>query len=215
MRSLNELIDGLNEQSGMRKHELIALQSKYGSATGKFKDVLGRVIIVMTYAHWEGAVKQMAVCYLDYVRFKSTPLSHLEFPFQALAIRVPLSLAEKSVRSINKHLEVVDIIRNIRSSSSSINPSLSIDTESNLDWCVFENICVSLGIHLDDSWTGRGPMINEMVKLRCEIAHGVLVNVNEKQVYEVLEFGIWGIDQFSMIIQNSAAAKSHLLEPYR
>ena len=74
-----------------------------------------------------------------------------------------------------------------------------IDSNSNLDYKNFENICQSMGIDCQSYWSNYNHFIDELVKNRCDIAHGGLDVQSYKYADEVLTKVIEFIDTYLFI----------------
>lgn len=209
VRTEGELIDFLANNSQRRKRELISVNTDL-KAKAKNYDRSSRTAVVFAYAHWEGFVKDSARAYVNFVVYKSRPIKEFVPAFQALASRNVLLQAEKATKKLLPHIRVVKSLIDELDQSCSIDSSLAIDTESNLTSHVFENICLSVGLNYEPSWSTFGPFMDDMYRTRCEVAHGELVAPARNRAIECVDFTIKSIDAFSSDITNSAVTKSYL-----
>lgn len=210
IRSKSELIDFLGGEKQIRKKELISLIHDLQNPKAKNIEKHCRSAIVLAYAHWEGFIKEAAKAYVRYVSSKSRKLSDLSTNFQAMACRQDLIIAQGATRKIEPHMSVIRRFTDDFSKSVSINPDDAINTESNLNSEVFENICASVGIDYNSCWAIDGPFIDDLFSNRCAIAHGELQNPKREYAIESLNFIINAIDKFSTEIEN-AAIQEHFL----
>jgi MAE_28990/MAE_18760-like HEPN len=67
IKSLEQLVDHLSNESRIRKRELIAVRQMLPPATRAAVDFSLRLSPVMAYAHWEGYIKEAAKAYLLYL----------------------------------------------------------------------------------------------------------------------------------------------------
>lgn|GEM_PF-1430832 len=210
-RNKTELIDTLGNIKQERKRELFTLSSELKAA--KYPNdlpLVRRAAIIFSYAHWEGFIKDASQAYVIFVASKSRKLSDLIINFQALACRQELIIAQKATKRIFPHLIVVKRLTDEINESYSLNPSTSIDTESNLTSEIFENICNCIGIDYKLNWEVQGPFIDDLFRNRCAIAHGELYVPDMKYSIEALEFSIKAIDQFSTEVENAVELDAYL-----
>lgn len=209
IRSLSELIDFLAGRKKERRRELISLSQEIADAK-KSASHNRRAAVVLSYAHWEGFVKDAASAYVAFVSHKSKKLSELIVNFQALACRQELMSAQTATRRIFTHINVARRFTEDLDRTFSINADGVIDTESNLTSVVFENICVCVGIDYHLTWATDGPFMDDLFKNRCAVAHGELYTPTNDYALEALSFTIKSIDQFSTNIENEAINEAYL-----
>lgn len=209
IRSQNELIDFLAGRKKERKRELISLSQEIADAR-KNVTYSKRAAVVLSYAHWEGFVKDAASAYVAFVSHKSRKLSELIVNFQALACRQELMNAQTATRRIFSHINVARRFTEDLDRTFSINSDGVIDAESNLTSVVFENICVSVGIDYYKTWATDGPFMDDLFKNRCAVAHGELYTPTKDYALETLCFTIKSIDRFSTDIENEAINEAYL-----
>ena len=169
-----------------------------------------RTAIVFSYAHWEGFVKQASVAYLMLVCYKTRPLSRLTGNFWALACRQELALGGGATKKIAPHIDIVRLLTDDVERAFSIDASSAIDTESNLNYAVFKNICESIGVDYDKKWKDEEPSMNDLFNYRCAIAHGELYTPDNKYALEVTKRVIEWIDSYATDIENSAIGNKYL-----
>jgi hypothetical protein len=164
---------------------------------------------VFSYAHWEGFVKDAAQAYIAFAMYPAPALRALTACFQALVSRSVLLEAAAAKKKIGHHLEVVKRFTDRIDEAVRLDPGKAIDTESNLQWEVFANICDSIGVDLA-RWSAYGPFMNEMFVQRCAIAHGSLVPVPDEYANETLTKALEFIDWFKADVTNAATRNRHL-----
>jgi len=213
LRAKEELINFLDNSSKIRKRELISLN---GIIQGKGREhekmIACRSAILLSHAHWEGFVKEAAKAYISYVAFKAPFLDKVKANFQAIACKPYFMIAGKATNRIAPHIEIVrqftDLIT-VNSVKTMIDIETAINTESNLGWDVFENICQTIGID-HNHWSINGQFINDLRDSRNSIAHGGLDRPDEKYSTEVIKFVLESIDQFKAQIENAALTDAYL-----
>ncbi|MBE0597845.1 MAG: hypothetical protein IH614_11290 [Desulfuromonadales bacterium] len=209
IRSSNELIDFLAGRRKERKRELISLSQDIADAR-KSAPHYKRAAVVLSYAHWEGFVKDAASAYVFFVSHKSKKLSDLIVNFQALACRQELMCAQIATRRLSPHINVARRFTEDLDRTFNINADNVIDTESNLSSIVFENICACVGINYHRAWATDGPFMDDLLKNRCAVAHGELYTPTNDYALETLSFTIKSIDRFSTDIENEAINEAYL-----
>ncbi|NJN61065.1 MAG: hypothetical protein HC795_05625 [Coleofasciculaceae cyanobacterium RL_1_1] len=205
VKSRVQFIDSLDEQSASRKRELITLKSLLKECNRDHEQqTLRRSCIVLAYAHWEGFIKDASITYVEYVDNQSLQLKQMSINFQAIACRSLIQNASKATKKISPHLNLFRQILINSSEKLRVNSEIAIDTESNLDATVFQNICMVVGVDYDSTWHTKRAFINDMVKRRCSIAHGEIGQpLDDKYVLEVIDFVIEAIDGFKTDLENA------------
>lgn len=207
-KSKELLIDFVHQQSQERKRELISISQSLKTMRDHEQKLLCRGAIVFSYAHWEGFVKDISLAYISHVAFKAPTFEALTQNFQALAFKAKITTCGKATKRIQPHLDLLQEILGSSGDKVKIDPQKSIDTESNLDSIVFENICKTVGIDYTSYWSTYSPYLDELVKNRCLIAHGELFVPNREYAVEVLSFTQRSIDQFGSDISNAVTMES-------
>src|SRR5438105_9171667 len=94
IRTREQLQEAMSEEFAWRKKELHSLKMLvHANETTRNRDMCIRAAVPLLYAHWEGIVKQLGSCYLEFVARQK--LKHGELPanFLAMAIRKMLRVA--------------------------------------------------------------------------------------------------------------------------
>jgi hypothetical protein len=207
IRTDEHLLDFLAENKQRRKRELVSLKQDISAVVAAKR--VERSTIVLAYAHWEGFVKQAARAYVQLVSNKSRAFTSLSPNFQALVCRQELRIAQQAAKRIGPHLMLINLLMNDRVNSTTIDEN-AIDTESNLNSEVFQNICLSIGINYDVMWSHEAPFINDLFENRCAIAHGELFEPRHDYALEVVGKVLDWIDSFSTDVENAAIEKAYL-----
>ncbi|CAK8722505.1 MAG: hypothetical protein CDV28_13917 [Candidatus Electronema aureum] len=210
IRAAQELINFLSERKQNRKRELISLSQDLSPPKGHPTAHTCKAAVVLAYAHWEGFVKEAAQAYVNLVAHKSKRLDALALSFQALVFRQELLAAQSATRRIQQHLSLTKRFTDDITSSCKIDHDRAIDTESNLNAEVFENICLSVGLDYQTYWAVHGHRMDDLVANRCAIAHGEMSTPEDKYAREAVNFVIKAIDQFSTDIENAATLEQYL-----
>lgn len=209
IRTKEELLNFLNQNSQRRKHELITLKECIKSKREHEQRLFCRLAVVMAYAHWEGFVEESAIAYVEYVEFKVSKFDDLALNFQALAYKKKMSKLGSLPQKISHYLEIVKLADN----RVDLDAKNTIQTKSNLNYENLENICDSIGIDSQVYWQKQYGFINELVANRCRIAHGGLDLQDCKYSEEVLDKVLEFIDNYSSDILNLAMTDAYIRVP--
>jgi len=127
--------------------------------------------VTMLYAHWEGFVKKIGTCYLEFVARKK--LKHDELPSHFLASAIGGLVRNVSVSSkIQPCLDVVEFFRSLSGSPSRLNWKSGVNTKSNLKASVFQEIVTTLGLDYSRFLTKEKLIDEKLLGNRNSIAHG-------------------------------------------
>jgi hypothetical protein len=205
IKTLDQLINFLAENSRRRKQELITLKESINSPRKHEQIVFCRLAVVMAYAHWQGFILASSLAYLEYINSRSLKFEELTINFQALAYKDKIRSYGSPPKEISHYLEIVGLT----DKKVELDVNKAIDSNSNLDYKNFENICHSVGIDSHNYWSTYKPFIDELVKNRCNIAHGGFDIQENEYVKEVLTKVIEFIDVYSTSIENLAITDAH------
>lgn len=78
INTLIELQDAIDSEMSWRKKELSALRANINSSRSFAKETALRSGIALLYAHWEGAIKNIAYFYLVYVSSQKIKYDNLK-----------------------------------------------------------------------------------------------------------------------------------------
>lgn len=173
---------------------------------------IARSAVVLTYAHWEGFVKQGSAAYVKHVRDSQVKVSDLKFPFQAAHVFSAFKRAANTskVRYLGEILQEID---DRRTEIFSVPPEKYIDTESNLSSTVFKEIVRGLGLELLPFYETRSVFIDQrIVKARNQVAHGELVSFDAADIKDRIDGVRLLLDSYAEQLKD-AASESHFLKP--
>lgn len=198
------VVDSIEKNSAKRKRELIAFKRNITYVhDAACKEILLRSAVVFSYAHWEGFVKFASSQYIKHVAHVKPEVARATANFQAIYFQNTLNTALKSTKNIRNHIDVVASFKTALEGGLRFDCDYQVDTESNLNSKVLQNLCCVVGVDYDKFWAVHGPFINELVKNRCAIAHGELGDIKRDYAFEVLDFTLAAIDSFKADIENS------------
>jgi hypothetical protein len=212
IRSLIELQDCIDEEMAWRKKELTALKVNVKEARNFAQNTAIRSGIALLYAHWEGAIKNIATCYLCYISSLKLPYQDLKKNFFALSIKKELNKLEHS-KKISIHTNILGFIFSKSKDKSEIPFDRAIKTRGNLDSELFKEIMETIGLDYSQYECDFKLIDEVLLNMRNKIAHGeVLVGENgfsDERFYEIHTKIMNLIQLFSTQISNAASQKEY------
>jgi len=212
IHTLNDLQDSIDAEMAWRKHELSAIRENVASARKSSKDTAIRAGIALLYAHWEGAVKNIATYYLEYVAMLKLPYGALKPNFLAISLKYNLKTFEESSKT-TIHTEIVSKIIDSYDVKSKIPVEGIIKTNSNLNSEVFVDIMATIGLDCS-AYEGAYKLIDTvLLEKRNKVAHGERVeslDLDEARYYEIHEKIRDLILQFADQVSNAASLQTYL-----
>ena len=164
--------DLIQQDFGWRKKELIAIRKRVELAQ---KDIAFnleiRAGILLLYAHWEGFIKTACSNYLDFVKYRKLNMNELPDNLLALSLKSEIQEFENTGQHI-LHLKFIQFIKTNLSKRANWNLEKAIDTKSNLNSEILENILSVVGIPFDDFELKSNLIDEQLLKHRNTIAHG-------------------------------------------
>ena len=143
IRTINDLQDSIDAEMAWRKRELSAILATVKGSRNFAKDTAIRAAIALLYAHWEGAIKNLATYYLEYVSALKLPYGELKPNFLAISLKSSLDSFSESNKSAI-HTKIVTEIINSDSVRSAIPTEGIIKTGANLNSAIFAQIMATI-----------------------------------------------------------------------
>ncbi len=212
IRTLNDLQDTIDDEMAWRKRELSAIRENVASARNSAKDTAIRAGIALLYAHWEGAIKNIATSYLEYVAMLGLPYGELKPNFLAISMKYDM----KTFRESNKttvHTKIVSEVINRHDIKSTIPVDGIIKTKSNLNSEVFIEIMATIGLDSSAYESSYKLIDSILLAKRNKLAHGERIeslDLDETRYYEIHEKIRNLIVQFATQVSNAACLKQYL-----
>lgn len=211
-RTLQELIDNIQQDHSWRKIELSSIKSLLNSEKIKknpsTRNSLLRSLFTILYAHWEGFIKSSASHYLQHISLQKYKNSELSYGFLVLSYRSHLSDMESGL--LEKRKEGISQILENLSSRSKVPYKGIIDSKSNLRFHVFKEICSIIEIDCQ-KYELKGTLINtHLVDRRNSIAHGEYLEFDLEDFETIYEAIISIMEDFKEDIINAASSKKYL-----
>ena len=207
IRSISELSEFLDGELSWRKKELTAVKLMLGSLRPHERRAMLRAGLCLLYAHWEGFVENAATSYVTYVSNKGLKYSELAPNFVALGFRGQIKEAGASNRP-SLHTELVARLMSDLKDEASLSPNTAINTASNLNFQVFEEVLCVLGLD-KTSYLSKKALIDErLVRKRNEVAHGRYSEIEEDEYLDLHSNLIDMVDLFRNDLENAAATSA-------
>ena len=206
IRTINDLQDAIDAEMAWRKHELSAIRANVDGARNFAKGTAIRSGIALLYAHWEGAIKNIATYYLEYVAVLGLPYGQLKPNFLAITLKNKVKFIEESNKT-TLHTEIVSDIISSHKTKSKIPVEGIIKTNSNLNSEIFVEIMATIGLDCSQ-YEGSYKLIDTiLLEKRNKIAHGERLeslDLDEKRYFEIHEKVFTLIQQFADQVINAA-----------
>ena len=171
IRSLYELTQFLDNQLSWRKRELTTLRAIIEKSRNHEKEILVRGAICLLFAHWEGFVSGAAEAYISFVISERLKLKELTPNFIGLGLKSEIQKTGLSDKPV-LYTELTERILSDLNEDFRVDSNRAINTKSNLNVDVLNDILCLIGVE-PDLYLAKRPIINQrLVQNRNAIAHG-------------------------------------------
>lgn len=204
--TFDQLTDKVTNEFSWRRKELTILKNKIPTSKNSYQIALIRAVVPLLYAHWEGFVKSSLSYYLTYV--SNQGLKHNELKTQFIALSFQSELSDIKTNSIHTKTRIIDFIFSNLNKQAKIPTKNIVNTKSNLNYEVFEDILYTLSFK-DPHFESKRDLVNDLVSERNYIAHG------EHKLIDIETFNEFFNDTISLMsylktkIENSALLKEY------
>jgi hypothetical protein len=218
-RTINYLYDLIENDYAWRITELSNFRgSLLVEKNEKAQKAEIRAGIALLYAHWEGFVKQVTNWYYEFVGFQSLTIEELNDSFASIVLRGDLNVLGDS-NKLKDHRRVIRTLFEEMNKTANFSKTSPIRT-SNLTFEVFEDVCILLGIDINEFEERYRRKFDRSVKLtinedlvgqRNSIAHGEYLAIkleDYKKLYDIVVNGF--IYNFKEIIMDCVLNKKYL-----
>ena len=207
VRSTEELIDVLANDLKARKREIFNLKAATARARDHEKRWLLRAGYMLLYSHFEGFVRTAGTAYLLFVRHQRLSYSELSLNFVAAALKTKLeALGQVSKASIVT--AVTNELYQGGNSAAEFHWAGELDCRSNLNSEVLVEITTLLGITFSKYETKRHFLDESLLFNRNGIAHGEMVEIDERDFDAAYDLVIGIIEDFRSGIENAAVTQA-------
>lgn len=179
------------------------LRSKKSSLENK---VLTKSLVLISYSHWEGFVKNTASKYLELVKFLGLKGSKLSPCLRSAAIFN--EICSKAISTAAK----IELIKDAITDASfvhPINPERQVDAESNLNSEVFQKIILNIGANTNPIELEMPYLDREILNNRNGCAHGDNLFLDPEKGIEIADKCMELMDKFKTMVENMIAQKSY------
>ncbi len=170
-QTVSILQQNLDDDFSWRIKELSLLKNKIPIQKGTEQTVLIKAGITLLYAHWEGFIKYSAECYLQFVSLQKLTYNELNYCFVVLCSRKSINELLKTKKFELQSKMVKNLLDNVQKRANIPYEGI-INTKSNLNFEVFHDICMIIGIDDKQYETKKNAIDEELLTTRNKIAHG-------------------------------------------
>jgi len=204
IRTLSHLHDAMSEDFAWRRKELHALKSMVvANENSHSRDIWIRAAIALLYAHWEGFIRRIGGCYLEYVARQGLANDKLKSNFLAISVSRMVREASASGK-ISTCLDLVEFFRTGGGSRSTLPWKLGVNTKANLKSDVFQEIVVQLGLDYSRFSTKEKLLDEKLLRNRNQIAHGQYLIVQYAEYIDLHDEVLAMMQDFYNQVDNSA-----------
>ncbi len=204
IRSLTELQEKVDNDIAQRKKELINLKGLLLNAKAKNELLLAKCLVVMSYSHWEGFVKNATRIYMKYVQFQG--LNANQYSQELRSALTYRQIMKNSDSVVNKILLTEDCLYNNKVLTVDVDDLC--DTESNLNFDVLKKILYNVGLRSNVFDTKEIYINEKIVGDRNKFAHGEIRLYDTDDAIDIADTVINLMDTYRTEILNASAQNS-------
>lgn len=209
IRSAEALADFLDERLAARKLEIVYLKNSLDDKSKKHSKealVFSKALVVMSYSHWEGYVKEAVKAYLSYLNSKG--LQHRDLSTSLFAAYIHTSLFQRSLNPVDAIDKIESMISETHSTVK-FNSDYIADTESNLNMDILLKIMKRIGMATQPWEVYRVYLNSVILKYRNDFAHGDNGYVDIDTAKNVADKVIEMIQRFETELLNIVELKTY------
>ncbi len=204
-----DLSDLFDQDLIWRRKELSDLKAAVKAADAAAKPVLLRAIVTMSYAHWEGYVRNCANRYFEYLTIRRRTYANLERQIYVNTFLARIDALHQSRANLEARCKLVnDILDGMTGTFKYVNPSL-IDTKSNLNTDIIREICLICSVDSLHFETKRVFLDQFILKRRNAIAHGQNEFIQETGVDDLIAEILGLMQHFRSLLENKVYQKQY------
>ena len=219
-RTLDLLYDLIDKDYAWRIQELSTFRNSVRSEVNIIaKTAKLRVGVALLYAHWEGFIKALANLYYQHVSSQKLKVGDLNYCFLAIYAKDQLQAIGESKRLVIYTKMMEEVFQSFDQIAKL--PALSPIKTSNLNYAVFEDVCILLGLQISDFETRylsrfqdnnlKLTIDNDLVDHRNRIAHGNYLLIGEKKFLNLHDVVVNGLlYNFKEVVMDSAVKRLYL-----
>ncbi|WP_336158727.1 MAE_28990/MAE_18760 family HEPN-like nuclease [Amycolatopsis sp. VC5-11] len=209
---IESFVGALERDIARRKHELSLVRTtlEEGVASKELLGWVSRAAVTLSYAHWEGFVKNSSIRYIKLINAQLLRVDQLKPPLQAASLKGHFKRAGSSVKPCYLGSVLMEMDSR-RCEIFNVNPEKVIDTESNLSSTVFEGLVTGIGLEYLDVYTMRHPFIDEqLVSARNAVVHGEMMDFSSAEAIIRIEGVLYMIAVFFEHLVDGARGSYYL-----
>jgi hypothetical protein len=208
LRTISDIQNYLENELGWRTQEIDNLKKIIPNANSIQTRSLLRAGIPILYAHWEGFVKKSSEAYLNFVTNQGLSYNELKSCFIIFGLKKEIEQLTDTKASI-KNIRVTDFLLKELNNKAKLFYKGIINTQSNLNSALFEEIITSIGIDAIP-YKLKYKLIDEsLLKRRNQIAHGEYLDIDIQGYRNLSDEVIALIRQYKTDIENSISLESY------
>ncbi|OFL22304.1 hypothetical protein HMPREF2780_02290 [Streptococcus sp. HMSC062B01] len=175
INTIEQLTKKIDKEMAWRKKDLSGikfdLEAVQFEKDNKTKERYIKYGIVILYSHWEGAVKNIAEYYLNFVSCQKLRYSDLKKNFLMLGIKNLIDETSKTKKS-TKRTELIETVFSKQNEESKIPINDIISAKSNLNFEILREILITIGISIEPFSIYEVLIDEKLLQNRNFIAHG-------------------------------------------
>lgn len=210
IRSVSELQDLLDKDLVWRVREISDIKYSVAKADVSRRKFLLRAAVALSYAHWEGFIKNSTHWYLVHINSQRLKYSQVRAEFAVFGLKSELHTLVNS-RKHKQNTEILTKILSIGNQRVYMSLSNAVDTESNLNSVVFENIAISVAIDTSEYQTKYNFIDESLLKKRNSVAHGEDPGIDQQALEDTLQIVEEMIRKYKGDILDAAENKRYLI----
>lgn len=180
------------------------------------KDIVGKSIILLLYAHWEGFIKKSSKYYLQYISEKKIALNQLTRNFEAIMLKkYARECIDRDSRNLAKEFAFMEAQQKRSDKPFKINIDVNnefddalIDTQHNLSSKVLKGIIQIVGIKYNNAIKTRETFLDiNLLKHRNAIGHGNQIRIEEEvspldseKIAKLKDFVVFMLDYYAEVL---------------
>jgi hypothetical protein len=192
-----------------RRKELSDLKAAIKAADAVAKPVFLRALITMGYAHWEGYIRNCANRYFEHLTLRKKPFSDFERQIYVNSHLMRLDALYQSRTSLKVRCKLINDILDGASGRFSFLNSELIDTKSNLNTDVINDICLICNVdpsHFEQNRTFLDVLV---LKRRNAIAHGQQEFIRVDEIDDLIGNILSLMSSFRNLLENKIYTKAY------
>lgn len=208
--TVEKFIDSLNKDLAWRRREIEYFKTRANGCKPIAQESLIRSGIALSYAHWEGYIKNSSNKYLAFVFSQRKRYNELTDNFFGIKLCKELLPNAKSERQY-LYTSFSETYLHTYSETPDFSPDNFIDTHSNLTPDLFREILQIIGIK-EPLFSMKYSFINEKIlKHRNEIAHGERpMDITYDDLSVITKTVIEMLDEYKETLSDYALNKKYL-----